>query len=157
MRDFYISALLRYAYHLPHVIILGKKECGLGRQQVFENMVGSVKTRRDYAEGLSATFNIEIQSQHFGNGRSLSIEGSTVETHEKIVGDNANKMRLQFHSRQDATTTTAHMTVLINSLLLSQNSIDKQSTMWDDTDGCAVNIGVQKHIGYCCTLPQSMT
>jgi hypothetical protein len=28
MHDFYIPALLKYAYHLPHVIILGKKECG---------------------------------------------------------------------------------------------------------------------------------
>ena len=103
-------------------------------------MAGSVKTRRDYAERLSATFNLEIQSEHFGNGRSLSIEGSTVETHE-TTGNNAEKMRLQFHShfsndsRQDAETTTAHMTVLIDALI-AENAIDKQATMWDDTDGC---------------------
>jgi hypothetical protein len=50
MNDFYIPALLKYAYHLPHVIILGKQECGRQRHNAFENMVGSVKTRRDYAE-----------------------------------------------------------------------------------------------------------
>jgi hypothetical protein len=90
---------------------------------------------------LSATFNLEIQSEHFGNGRSLSIEGSTVETHE-ILGDNVEKRtRLQFHShfsnnsRQDAATTTAHMTVLIDALI-SENAIYKKTTMWDDTDGC---------------------
>ena len=30
LKDYYIPALLKYAYHLPRVIILGgKKECGL--------------------------------------------------------------------------------------------------------------------------------
>jgi hypothetical protein len=53
-------------------------------------MMGSVKMRRDYAKRLSATFNLEIPSEHFGNGRSLSIEGSTVEIHE-ILGDNVKK------------------------------------------------------------------
>jgi hypothetical protein len=97
--------------------------------------------RCDYAERLSATFNLEIQSEHFGNGRSLSIEASTVESRETIVGDNANKTRLKFHShfltnlRQDAATTNAHMTVLIDALI-AKNAIHKQTTpMRDDTDG----------------------
>ena len=103
-------------------------------------MVGSVKMQRDYAKRLPATFNLEIQSEHFGNGQSLSIEESTVETHE-TVDNNVEKMWLQFYShflnnsRQDATTTNAHMTVLIDALI-AKNAIHKQTTpMQDDTDG----------------------
>jgi hypothetical protein len=51
------------------------------RQKAFQNEIGCVSTSRDYAERLPFKFNLEIQSEHFGNGRSLSIEGSTVETH----------------------------------------------------------------------------
>jgi hypothetical protein len=103
-------------------------------------MVGSVKMQRDYAKRLPATFNLEIQSEHFGNGQSLSIEESTVETHE-TVDNNVEKMRLQFYShflnnsRQDATTTNAHMTVLIDALI-AKSAIHKQTAMWDDTDVC---------------------
>jgi hypothetical protein len=84
MHDFYLPALRKYAYHLPHVIIIGKKECGLQQKNTFENMVGSVKTRHDYAKRLPSTFNLEIQLEHFGNEQSLSIEGSTVETRETV-------------------------------------------------------------------------
>ena len=51
------------------------------RQKAFQNEIGCVSTSRDYAERLPFKFNLEIQSEHFGKGRSLSIEGSTVETH----------------------------------------------------------------------------
>ena len=40
---------------------------------------GDILYVRDYAERLSAHFNLEIQSDHFGNGRSLSIEGSNLQ------------------------------------------------------------------------------
>jgi hypothetical protein len=95
-----IGALCKYAYHLPHVIILGKRECGVKQQWAFENIVGSIKMRRDYAERLLATFNLEIQSEHFGNGQSLSIEGSTVKTHQETTttGDKDEQTRLQFYS-----------------------------------------------------------
>jgi hypothetical protein len=56
MHDFYLPALRKYAYHLPHVVSLGKKECGLQQQNAFENMVSSVKTRRDYAKILPAHY-----------------------------------------------------------------------------------------------------
>ena len=39
-------------------------------------------TERDYAEGLKAEFDKEIQSEAFGYNRTLSIEGSSWEYHD---------------------------------------------------------------------------
>ena len=53
---------------------------------------GSLLTVRHYAERLSAHFELEIQSDHFSNGRYLSIEGCSVE-----VYINTFIFRLHFH------------------------------------------------------------
>jgi hypothetical protein len=50
------------------VIILGKKHCGEMISKAFKNIPGAVKIRRDYAERLSAAFDLEIQSEHLGTG-----------------------------------------------------------------------------------------
>jgi hypothetical protein len=50
----------------------------------------------------------------------------------------------------------AHMTVLLDSLFAS-NEIEKQKQRGMRLMGVENNIGVQKHIGYCLTFPQSMT
>jgi hypothetical protein len=151
LKEFYLPALEKYSYHLPHVMILSKVVCGKMRQDAFAKDTGSIKTRRDYAERLSAIFNMEVQSEHFGNGRSLSIEGSSVETYigvelnEYLEGRmNANQLlrKMEFHShfsdfsRQDAATTNAHMTVLLE-VLKQRLEFREGSTMYDDTDGCA--------------------
>ena len=144
----YLPAMVKYSYHRPHVIILGKKHCGAMRVNAFKNSPGSVKTRRDYAERLSATFDLEIQSEHFGNGRSLSMEGSSVEFHianllqEYKAGNiNVEELEQEFEfishfsdvSRQDSTTTNAHMDVLIRNL-------KAKGRLWrmifEETDGC---------------------
>ena len=44
---------------------------------------GDILSVRDYAEHLSAHFNLEIQSDHFENCRSLSIEGCNIELVDK--------------------------------------------------------------------------
>ena len=86
-------------------------------------MPGSIKTHCDYAEHLTARFNLEIQSSHFGNNGSLLIEGCTVEHHDvndtdEMVGDGENT-KLVFHlhfadeSAQNAATTNAHMCVIL--------------------------------------------
>lgn len=121
------------------------------RQKAFQNEIGSVNTSRDYSERLKFKFNLEVQSEHFGNSRSLSIEGSTVETHTAQaieageVDDeltDTEKYRLQIHShfsddsRQDAATTTAHMEVLLKHLQAT-GVIGENATMWDSTDGCS--------------------
>ena len=81
---------------------------------------------------------MEIQSEHFGNGRSLSMEGSTVEFHDKIT----ELCTLHFHShfadtsRQDAASTNAHMVELFEHLIDNDQMGGSNSVMWDDTDGC---------------------
>ena len=78
-------------------------------EKTFEENKNIIRTSRDCAEQLSAVFNNEVQSEHFGNGRSLSVEGSSVECHmnEKIVQEFHSHFSDQ--SRQDASTTNVHM------------------------------------------------
>ena len=89
-------------------------------------MSGILLTIRDYAERLSANFDLEIQSDHFGNRRLLSIEGCSV----KVYMYNS-IYRLQFHSHfsrdsiQDASTTNAHMMKMINKLKLNNHDISR--------------------------------
>jgi hypothetical protein len=117
---------------------LGRSECGALRQFAFLSKAQSIKTIRDYTERLNAAFDQEIQSEHFGNSRSLSIEGCAV---EMVVNVLEGESKLEFHShfsdesRQDACTTMAHMEVLIKHLF-KENCMAEGSTMWDDTDGC---------------------
>jgi hypothetical protein len=97
-----------------------------------QNTPGPVTTRRDYAERLSAAFyleiqsehfDLEIQSKHFGNGRLLSMEGSSVELRianllkEYKAGNlNVRALEQEFELishfsdvlRQDSTTRNAH-------------------------------------------------
>ena len=150
-REFYLPALEKYAHHIAHVKILSKTDCGVMRQSTFEQTPGDLKTRHDYAERLSAVFADEVQSSHFGNGRSLSIEGSKVESFAQLDleafqrGDllaNEIEPDMEFHShfsnhsRQDAATTAAHLTVLLD-LLRSKGKYFVGCTLYDETDGCA--------------------
>jgi hypothetical protein len=85
-------------------------------------------------------FNYEIQSQHFGNNRSLSIEGSSIEFHDE------NGIRLEVHSHfadksdQNVASTHAHMDVLIR-YPICQGVLQHGGLMLDDTDGCAKQYG----------------
>jgi hypothetical protein len=150
MNNYYLPALEKNAYHIHHVRILSKDFCGKERFEAFKKRPGDVNTRRDYAERLSAKFNLEIQSDHFGNGRSLSMEGSSVEffSAPAIVNAEANPtgdysgsitMESQSHfsdeSKQDASTTHAHMLVLLE-YLFKNNVMKIGSTKWQDTNGC---------------------
>ena len=74
--------------------MLSKAYCGEPRITYLKRTINCVKTQRDYAERLSAHLNLEIQSDHFGNGQSLLIEGSSVE----FVDTTTNDVVLHFHS-----------------------------------------------------------
>ena len=91
---------------------------------------GSLLTIRDCAERLLSRFDIEIQSDHFGNGRSLSIKVCSVE-----VSINKSIFRLQY-SRQDACTTNAHIMKMMDNLKLKKQDISG-CTVWESTDGCS--------------------
>ena len=73
--------------------MLSKSFCGANRKSDFICKPGRLLTVWDYAEKLSARFWLEIQSEHFGNSRYLSIEGRSVE-----VTLNNSIFFLHFHS-----------------------------------------------------------
>jgi hypothetical protein len=148
--DHYLPTLERYAYHLPHVSILSKNHSAKMRQEMFQRLPWSVLTRRDYADRLTAKFNLEAQSDHFGNDRDLSIEGSAVEFHtvssleeyQQSLDFSKLEQRKEMHShfsdnsKQDAPTTYEHMEVLVNHLQ-AENVFKEGSWMLDNTDGCS--------------------
>ena len=85
---------------------------------------------------MSANVNLEIQSEHFGNGRSLSIEGCMID----IVDQNMNGyMECHSHfsdnSQQDASTTHAHMVSMLTELRKNKQ-LKQRCTIWESTDGC---------------------
>ena len=91
---------------------------------------GDILSVRDYAERLSAHFNLEVQSDHFGNGRSLSIEGNNLQ----YIDDDHNEhsefqSHLSVYSRQDASTTNAHIISMLNELKKC-NKLKPKCTIW---------------------------
>ena len=69
------------------------------------------------AEQLSEYFNLEIQSDYFGNGRSLSIEDWNIEF---VDVNHILQSKLYSHlssdSRQDAFTPHSHMITILHEL-----------------------------------------
>ena len=66
---------------------------------------------------LSMHFNLEIQSDHFGNGRSLPIEGCNIEfIDEDHNVESEFNSHLSDDSRQDESTTHAYIISMLNNL-----------------------------------------
>ena len=113
--DYYGPMLQKYKYHYGLVKMLSKKLCFERRKITFEAADSNILMRRDYAKCLSAKFNKEMQSDHFGQGTTLSMEGCFVE----YLATNG-EVHAHFHSHmadksnQDAAATHAHMRVLLN-------------------------------------------
>ena len=93
-----------------------------------------MKTRRDYAEQMSACFNFEVQSENFGNSCSLSIEGSSVETLDGVNVELNFRSQFSDESRQYACTMNAHMGVLVE-ILKGNGKLITGSILYDKTDG----------------------
>ena len=96
---------------------LFKNICGELRHDACYFKPGNIFTIRDYVERISSNFNLEIQSKHFGIGRSLSIEGCIIEIAVKNLNDTC-KLYSHFSddSRQDTYTTHAYMISMIEEL-----------------------------------------
>ena len=79
--SFYIPAIQKLAFHLPHVRILGTTHCGEMRRTAFKRreLFQDVICCRDYSERVLASFVNQIQSEYYGGNRSVSIEGITLE------------------------------------------------------------------------------
>ena len=61
--SFYIPAIQKLAFHLPHVRILGTNHCGAMRRTAFKQreLFQDVLCRCDYAERVVASFSHKIQ------------------------------------------------------------------------------------------------
>ena len=61
--SFYISAIQKLVFHLPHVRILGTNHCGAMRCTVFKRheLFQDVICHRDYSERVVANFANQIQ------------------------------------------------------------------------------------------------
>ena len=73
--SFYIPAIPKLAFHLPHVRILGTNNCGEMQRTAFKQreLFQYVLCRRDYSERAVAIFANQIQSVYHGGNRYVSI------------------------------------------------------------------------------------
>ena len=133
---YYLPIMKKLCFHLPHVIMLSKHYCGRMRKGAIIGSTHDLFLRRDYADRLIGKFDMEIQSTHFGDSITLSMEGYSVEfnTPEGVI-----KMNFHFHfadkSPQNASSTNTHMEAMFEKLL-EQGLIEKgNSTLWEVTDG----------------------
>ena len=62
--SFYIPAIQKLAFHLPHVRILGTNHCGAMRRTAFKQreLFQYSLCRRDYSERVVARFSHQIKS-----------------------------------------------------------------------------------------------
>ena len=69
--SFYIPAIQKLDFHLPHVSILGTNHCVEMRRKDFKGreLFQFVICRRNYSEGLVANFDNQIQSEYYGGNR----------------------------------------------------------------------------------------
>ena len=79
--SFYILAIPKLAFNLPHVRLLGTNHCGEMRRTDFKQhkLFQGVLCHRDYAESLVASLSNQIQSEYYGGNISVSIEVITLE------------------------------------------------------------------------------
>ena len=120
--------------------MLGKGMCKASRKSAFLSMPGSIQTHCDYAEHLTERFNLEIQSSHFGNNCSLSIEGCTIEHHlcdNKMENkSNSEETKLVFYSHfadesaQIDVTTNAHMCVVLQHYMHAKKFSFEEAPCW---------------------------
>ena len=142
--SFYMPAIQKLAFHLPHVRILGTNYWGEMRRTSFNwhELLQYVICCRDYAERIVASFAHQIYSEYYGGNRSVYIEGFVLEHFITLPQKNINSTTLScqrhedFHSflsddsKQDAATTTEHSKRLI-SLLKEKTLLTKYlSKIW---------------------------
>ena len=117
MYDVYLPSLEKNMYHVYYVQILWKNLCRKLRHNACYSEPGNISSITDYAERISANLNLEIQSEHFGNGRSLSIDECVIDAFDQDLNGN---IEFNFHflddSRQDASTTHIHMVNMLTDL-----------------------------------------
>ena len=149
--SFYIPAIQKLAFHLPHVRILGTNHCGERRRKAFKRreLFQDVLCCCDCAERVVASFSHQIKSEYYGVNRSVYIEGipleylsalpnadinSTTPSHQRHAVFNS---FLSDDRKQGASTTTAHSKRSISLLKDKKLFTISLITIWGNTDGCA--------------------
>ena len=133
--DVYLPSLEKYTYYVHYVHSLSKNICGRLRHDTCYSKPESISTIRYYAARMSTNFNLKIQSDHFGNGRSLSIEGFYIEILVKELNGT-----FEFHShfpddsRQDTFTTRTYIIYMLEEL--KNHQLKNRCTIWGLTDIC---------------------
>ena len=146
-KNVYIPHLKKYKYHIALVTLLSKNHCKKMRCDAFDRNENWLLSERDYAERLVKELDGEIQSDHFGDNATLSIEGCILQYHVKHdctehVNEEKN-IRMDFHShfadfsKQDAATTFEHMCDMFERHIHLQGPFSKDCVFLDHTDGCA--------------------
>jgi hypothetical protein len=131
--EYYLKQLKKYTYHRFLKIILSK--ANTEDMRLKQLRPGEAIGSRDYAERLLMKFHKEIQSEHFGAGRDLSIEGNVV----KFFPVGGTQTKTHFYSFlkdsriQNAATTSKHMDRLIK--ILKKKNVLKDR-LYETTDGC---------------------
>ena len=66
--SFYITAIQKLAFHLPHVRIVGTNHCGEILRTAFKRreLSQDLTCRRDYAERVVAIFAHKIKPEYYG-------------------------------------------------------------------------------------------
>ena len=127
---FYIPAIQKLTFRLPHVRILGTNHCGAMRLTAFKQreLFQDVLCCCDYAEMLVSSFAHQIQSEYYGGKILVSIEGIVLENFSVLPKADINSTTqshqhhavfhyfLSYDNKQDAATTTAHIKRLISLL-----------------------------------------
>ena len=149
--SFYVPAIHKLDFHMPHVRILGTNHCGELRRTAFKRreLFQDFLCRCDYSERVVVSFSNQIQSEYYGVNISVYIEGIALEHFSTAPQADINSSTLShprhavFHSflsedsKQDAATTTAHSKRLISLIKNKQVLTTSFSTIWESTDGCA--------------------
>ena len=149
--SFYIPAIQKLAFRLPHVRILGTNHCGEMRRTAFKQCELSqyFLCRRDYSERVVSSFANKIKSEYCVGNRSVSIEGIALEHFSAapqayIMSSTLSIQRHSvFHSflsddrKQYAATTTSHSKLLISLLKNKKVLTTSLSTIWENTESCA--------------------
>ena len=79
--SFYIRAIQRLTFHIPHVCILGANQCGKLRRTAFKHfkLFQDDLCCFDYFERLVASFARQIKPEYNSGNMSVSIEGISLE------------------------------------------------------------------------------
>ena len=101
-QDFYISAIQKLAFHLPHVRIFGKHHCGNTQREASKrhsNFQDGLCCR-DCSERVVARFSHQIKSEYYGGNIYVTIEGINLE-HLSATDQEKSSSYLNSRTRHD--------------------------------------------------------